>query len=145
MTYLGIDFGTKRIGLAIGHAEHGLIVPLKTLFKKGNSDLFSEIISIIKEQDIQVIVVGIPKDLYGQETLTTRQAKNFVKHLQKKTQIPIQTTDETLSSFEAEERLIEAKVSASKRKSMLDQMAAVIILENFLEQEPPQTCSKKRP
>ncbi len=143
MTYLGIDFGTKRIGLAVGYPEHGPIVPFKTLIKKTNSDLFSEIISIIKEQSIEVVIVGIPKDLHGQESLTTRQANNFVNRLKSMINVPVQTTDETLTTFEAEERLIEAKVPASKRSAMLDQMAAVVILESFLNQKASQCHPKE--
>jgi putative Holliday junction resolvase len=141
MRYLGIDFGTKRIGLALGYRENNLIFPLKTVVKKTNAQVMSELLSLIREYHIDGIVVGIPRDLHGQETLTTRQVKNFVTRLQKTTAIPVETSDETLSSFEAEERLLDAQVPGSKKKAVLDQMAAVIILENFLIHDTTRSCS----
>ncbi len=131
---LGIDFGLKRIGLALGYEEFKMSFPYKTLEKKDNESLFIELKEIVKKEDIKKIVIGIPRYLNGEESLTTRQVKNFIKRLNSKLGLPVLSVDEALTSFEAEKIL---KFSASKKKlkdkKNIDQLAAVIILDSYFQ------------
>lgn len=130
MTWLGIDYGQKRVGLAI--AQGTMALPLQTLLKSTKDRFFTELLAIIEHRQIDGIVLGLPLDLDGRDTLTTRQVRNFRASLARRTSVPIHLVNEALTSFDARERLRQAGIPAHKQEAMLDQMAAVIILEIFL-------------
>ena len=89
----------------------------------------------MEKEAVQAVVVGLPRDLQGRETLSTRQVRNFILRLKRRTSLPLFTTDESLSSDEARQRLLEAGVSQDKIQAVLDQESAVIILERFLREQ----------
>ena len=130
MKLLGIDYGQKRIGLAI--AQGGMAFPLKTLVKSTRDRLFADLLAVIAAEGVEAVVLGLPLDMEGQETLTTRQVLNFRDSLARRTDLPIHLVNEALTSFDARERLREAGVPARRQAEMLDQMAAVCILETYL-------------
>ncbi|WP_069857722.1 Holliday junction resolvase RuvX [Desulfoplanes formicivorans] len=130
--YLGIDFGLKRVGLAVAGPNSTMVFPLKTIFRTTRAALFEELLGIIAEENIQAIVLGLPLDLEGNEQLITRQVRNFAASLARRVALPIHLENEALTSFEARNRLHEARVFGARRKNVLDQMAAVAILESFL-------------
>jgi putative Holliday junction resolvase len=130
MKLLGIDFGQKRIGLAV--ALGGMAFPLRTLVKSSRDKLFSDLLGIIEREGVEGIVLGLPLDMDGAQTLTTRQVLNFRDSLARRTKLPIHLVNEALTSFDARDRLREAGVPERKQKEMLDQMAAVCILEIYL-------------
>jgi putative Holliday junction resolvase len=130
MKLLGIDYGQKRIGLAI--AQGGMAFPLKTLAKGTRDKLFADLLDVIKAEGVEAVVLGLPLDMEGKETLTTRQVLNFRDSLARRTDLPIHLVNEALTSFDARERLREAGVPARRQAEMLDQMAAVCILETYL-------------
>lgn len=132
MRYLGIDFGLKRIGLAITDQGGKLAFPYKTIYKKDRNSFFAELLRVLEKEGIKAIVVGLPRDLEGKDTLSTRQVENFIQRLKRRTSLPVFTWDESLSSEEARQRLIETRVPKEKIQSILDQESAVIILERFL-------------
>ncbi len=135
MRALGIDFGLKRVGLATSDRTGTLVSPYKTIERSTRDALFDELIKIIQDEAIETIVVGLPLSLSGEDTLTTRQARNFAGSLGRRTDIPIHMMDERLTSAEAEEELNAAGVRGKKRKMALDSQAAVIILRSWLENE----------
>ena len=136
MRALGIDFGLKRVGLAVSDPTGTLVSPLKTIERKTRDGLFDELTEIIHNESIDAVVVGLPLSLEGEDTLTTRQARNFAESLGRRTDVPIHLMDERLSSAEAEEELNAAGLRGKKRKMALDSQAAVIILRSWLENEP---------
>lgn len=135
MICLGIDYGQKRVGLAV--ARSGLALPYKTLVRTTRDRFFQELLEILCTEHIEAIVLGLPLDLNGEETLTTRQVKNFRDSLARRTPLPIHLVNEALTSFEARDRLRQAGVPEHKQTAMLDQMAAVCILETFLRENEP--------
>lgn len=132
MRLLGVDFGLKRVGLAVTDDEGRMAFPLKTLVRTTRDAMFEEILSIIEAERIGTVVVGLPLDLDGSETLTTRQAINFGRSLERRTEAPVVFADERLTSIEAEGLLHEAGISGKKLKKALDSQAAVLILESYL-------------
>lgn len=132
MRTLGVDFGIKRVGLAVTDKDGRMAFPLKTIERSTRDATFTEILAVIESEDVEAVVVGLPLDLDGSETLTTRQAVNFARSLARRTDKPVMFADERLSSAEAEERLRQAQVSGKKLKKALDSQAAVLILESFL-------------
>ena len=133
MRILAIDFGLKRIGLALSDREGRLALPYTTLVKKDNAQLMAELQNILEREDVDGVVVGLPLGLDGEETLTTRQAKNFAQRLRKVCpSLPVYLHNEALSSSEAAHRLSESGIRGRKQKDVLDQVAAAVILESFL-------------
>ncbi len=130
MKLLGIDYGQKRIGLAM--AQGGMAFPFKTLVKNSRDKLFADLLGIIAREGVDGIVLGLPVDLDGSHTLTTRQVLNFRDSLARRTELPIHMVNEALTTFDARDRLRQAGVPERKQAEMLDQMAAVCILETYL-------------
>jgi putative Holliday junction resolvase len=131
MKTIGIDFGTKRIGIAMTDAEGILAYPFKVIVKTTRDALFSELLEIFETEKVDEIVIGLPLSLDGEDTLTTRQVRNFATSLGRRTTLPIHLVDERLSSVAAEEELKEAGLWNRKRKKNLDSQAAKIILETW--------------
>ncbi len=121
MRVLGIDYGEKRIGLAISDETQTLARELAILSPK---IFFDQIQSIISEHQISQIVLGWPVNMSGQETKKTEEVKKFKEKLESKISIPIETTDERLTSKMAEH------LPGGKRD--VDSLAAQIILQNYL-------------
>lgn len=123
MQYLGIDFGLKRVGLAI--SEGNIASPLKTLAVKNFSDALEKVIEIAQKMEPEKIVVGLPEGKIGQTV------KGFIKAL-KREGFDILEADETLSSQQAISKMIELNIPRQKRK-ITDDIAAAIILQNWLD------------
>ncbi len=134
MAYLGIDFGTKRLGLAVSDEAGALALPLPAISKTTNADLFARIQRIAAERKIRAIVLGLPLHMNGERTLATRQAENFARKIEERLGLPVYVTDEACTSAEAEEKLKEAGIPGKRRKKYLDSQAAVEILNSFLRQ-----------
>lgn len=123
MKYLGIDYGLKRIGLAT--SEGILAAPLKIVEVSGFKDAVEKIIQIAKKEDFDKIIVGLSEGKMG-KTIT-----GFVNAL-KKNGLDVQTSDETLSTHQANIQMVELNVPKNKRR-VNDDTAAAIILQNYLD------------
>ena len=134
MKALAIDYGLKRVGLALCDPEGSMAFPLEAIERTTRQKLFDDLADIIHKEAVQQVVIGLPLGLDGQETETTRMARNFAASLIRRVDETIGVTlvDERLSSAEAQDRLREAGVKTAKMKCKLDSQAAVIILETWL-------------
>jgi putative holliday junction resolvase len=137
---LGIDIGTRRVGLAISDASGTLARPLTTLRVTGARDAVDRVVREIarlagEDGGLAQIVVGIPKRLDGAATDETRRAEAFIAALGACTAVPIAREDERLTSREAESRVAEQERDWRARKLKLDAAAAAIILQDFLDRE----------
>ena len=133
---IGIDFGQKRIGLAIGQTLTQIANPLTTVNNDGA--FWQKLNKQINEWQVTAIVIGLPLDMAGEEQEITRQVKNFSKKVKHKTQLPIHLVDERLSSYAAERQFQnsrQAKLSKAKDKSQIDAIAAQIILQSWFDQK----------
>lgn len=124
MKILGIDYGEKRIGLAISDETQILARELDILSPK---EFWGSINQIILNHSITKIVLGWPLNMQGRETKKTQEISNFKSELSKKTGLPVETADERLSSKMAQ--------SISGSKHNLDSLAAQILLQNFLDKK----------
>ncbi len=132
MRILAIDYGDKRIGLAISDALKITSQPLKTIQNQDDIQVLEEIQAIIKEYNISLIVLGLPLNMDGSEGFRVEATKDFKKVLEKEFAIPIVLEDERLSTAEVEKVLLSGDVSRAKRKETRDKLAASIILRKFL-------------
>lgn len=130
MIVLGLDFGTKKVGVAI---SHGVVArPYGTLpYSEGSPDeLYSRLKIIIKEQKVQTIVVGLPLGRDGKETEQGKWIRKQAEILKKKLNLPVEFVEESFSTYEAKRQLGKKK----KLKELLDSEAARIILEQYLNE-----------
>jgi len=133
MKYIAIDYGQKRTGIAVSDPDGRMAFPRITLNMGARDVFFAELLNLLDTEHIDAIVVGLPLHTDGNECLATRQVRNFVERLQRRTALPIYMMEEVLSSFEAESDLREAgRRGGKKLRPLIDQQAAVRILETFL-------------
>ena len=131
---LGIDYGDSRIGLAISDPLKIIASPFKTIRNEGNKKCLQVFQSLIKEKDVEAIVVGLPIGLKGQETVQTKKVREFVNLLYA-LKLPIHLEDERLSSVSAEKSMIQQNIKTGHNKGLIDQRAAAIILQQFLDKQ----------
>ena len=127
---LALDVGSVRIGVAVSSLTAKIPRPITTL--SNSPEIFNEIRDLIKTEDVQVIVVGLPRGLDGQITDQTKQTENFVQKLKSNVEIPIYTQDEALTSHKAKEEL-ESRGKPYVKEDV-DALAATYILEDFLQE-----------
>lgn len=136
--YLGIDFGTRRIGVAVSD-ELGLTAqPLPSLEPSSEEEAIRAICGFIEQYGVLEVVVGLPKNMNGSLGPAAEAALAFAKRLEEGGAAKVAMWDERLTSREAERLLIEADLSRAKRKRHVDQMAAVLILQGFLDRRHRQ-------
>ena len=130
---MGLDVGSHTIGIAISD-ELGLTAQgLKTLKRKSEEDDLREIAAIILQFQISKIVVGLPKNMNGTLGKQAEDMLGWVDVLKDRTQLPVETWDERLSTVGASRVLLEADLSRRKRKKVIDKLAAVLILQGYLD------------
>lgn len=130
---LALDIGDKRIGVAMSDELGWTAQPLTTIDRKTEDKDIAALTALIREHDIQKIVVGLPISLMEKITPQTQKVLNLVEVFKRQWVLPIETWDESLTTREAEEILIQADMSRKKRKKVIDKVAAVLILKSYLE------------
>jgi len=135
MRYLGLDLGTKTLGLAISDKSGMISSPYKVLRYNDINLLINELLLIIEQEQVDELVLGLPKNMNGSLGFAAERSMNFKELLENKTTIPIHLVDERLSTMEAEKLLISADVRREKRKKIIDGMAASIILDTYLNKK----------
>jgi len=144
MRALGVDYGRKRVGLALSDASGMLARPWKTLAVAGidrqAGELVREVETLAAESDgLSVIVIGLPRRLSGEANEQTAAVQQLAARLGRHTTVPIVLQDERLTSHEAEELLSRREKDWRKRKSQLDAVAAALILQDYLDARPRLT------
>ena len=129
-TLLGFDFGTKRIGVAVGQELTRTATALATLTSPDGGPDWQEITRLIEEWQPDALVVGLPLNLDGSESESSRLARRFGNRLAGRYNLPVFTADERLSSTEAEAILAE---QGPVEKADIDKLAAQLILQSWLE------------
>ena len=131
---LGVDYGDSRIGLAMSDPIKIIASPFKTILNEGNEKCLQVFQSLIKEKDVEAIVVGLPMGLKGQETVQTKKVREFANLLYA-LKLPIHLEDERLSSVSAKKSMIQQNIKTGHNKGLIDQRAAAIILQQFLDKQ----------
>jgi putative Holliday junction resolvase len=133
MRYLAIDHGEKRTGLAISDASETLVSPHSVIATSSESELMRQILVVVDQEQIQSIVLGLPFNMDGSEGPRAKKVRAFAEALSKQVDIPVQFHDERLSSFEAEQLIVDLELTRKKKKKRLDAIAAASILQSFLD------------
>lgn len=138
---LAIDFGEKRVGLAVSDPSATIAQPLPTLMRRaGKRAPVAKIIDIIRSQDVSEAVVGLPLMLSGEDSDWTRTVRDFAQTLQERSGVPVALLDERLTSVQAERAVRELGLRKHQReqKERIDSAAAMILLQLYLDQKKSQ-------
>lgn len=130
---LGLDVGNKRIGLAVSDPLGITAQGLETLHRRNKRLDFEALANVIQEFDVAQIVVGYPLRLSGAEGASAEKTQRFAENLRQRFQLPVHLWDERLTSAQANRLLRETEMSIRRRSQVVDQVAAVLILQSWME------------
>jgi putative Holliday junction resolvase len=133
MRVLGLDIGSKRIGVALSDTMGVIAQGLETIQSKGAAQDLDQIVKLVEKNDVSKIVVGAPLNMDGSHSDQTLKVKRFVEQLEQRVSTPVVQWDERLTTMAAERTLLEADMSRGKRRKVVDKVAAVLILQGYLD------------
>lgn len=137
MRYLGLDLGTRTLGVAISDLTHTIASTYTTIrYDEDDYDyLISELKGVVQKEGISKIVLGLPKNMNNTIGESAMRCLNFKEIIENELQIEVIMEDERLTTVEATNYMLEANVSRKKRKKKIDSLAAVIILQSYLDRK----------
>ncbi|RMF65590.1 MAG: Holliday junction resolvase RuvX [Calditrichaeota bacterium] len=135
MRILAIDFGEKRVGLALSDPTGVIAQGLPTIEYRGQRHLLSELGNIVRKYDVEKVVVGLPLTMKGERAAAAEKTEEFVAKLEATLAIPVETWDERLTSRLAERTMLACGQSPSRKKSKVDEIAAMLLLQSYLDRK----------
>ncbi len=134
-TYLGFDFGTKHLGIAVGGSASGRAEALATASVRHGLPDWALLDRLITEWHPAALIVGLPLNMDDSENAMTRAARKFGHRLQARYNLPVHMVDERLTSVDAKNTLVESRVPWKQRKARVDKLAAQNILQAYLDEQ----------
>ena len=131
--YLGVDYGERRVGLAVSDELGMMALPLDVLPAQSSKQVIRDVLRLCQEKQVAVIVVGLPLNMDGSRGAAVAAVDRFVRELRRQAGRPVEVWDERMSSRQVERMLIDSDVSRSKRKGIVDKLAAQVILQSYLD------------
>jgi putative Holliday junction resolvase len=142
MRILGLDIGEKRIGVALSDPLGIMAGALAVIERTTDEAAVKQIVDLARKNEVERIVVGMPRSLDGNLGKQAQAVQSFVDLLKKRTDIPVVTWDERLSTVAAERTLLEMGMKRDKRKKHRDSLAAAFILQGYLDRAKNRTLDK---
>jgi putative holliday junction resolvase len=139
---LGLDVGTRRIGVAVSDLLGITAQGLDTVQRRNKRYDLQHLARVIRDYNVSEIVVGLPRRLSGTDSAQTEKVLAFVEDLKKRFPLPIHLWDERLTSVQANRLLKEAELSIEKRAAAVDRIAAMLILQSFMDARSAQQANK---
>ena len=133
MRILAIDYGSQRIGIAISDPTGTLARPLPFVPAKGDAKLARELADLVKKEQAELILLGLPRHMNGELGEAAEKVKAFAAHLEKATTIKIKFIDERLSTVQASRQLQESGKDTRKQRDKIDSAAAAVLLQGYLD------------
>ena len=133
MRILALDHGTKRIGIAISDELKLIAQPLEYVAAEPFADFLGRLKQLLAEKQVELVLVGMPRNMNGSYGPAALKVEEFVAALRSAITVPIKTWDERLTSAQANRFLIQGNVRRDKRKEKVDQTAAAILLQSYLD------------
>jgi putative Holliday junction resolvase len=130
---LAIDYGARRIGIAVSDPLRITAQTLPTIEAKGLEKVLSELETIIADKKVAEIVIGMPLNLKGEKSVAAQKVEKFVQHLKNRFNLPVHLWDERWTSLAAQRIIREFGKSPSRNKKKIDQISAIFILQSFLD------------
>jgi putative Holliday junction resolvase len=137
---LGVDYGTRRVGLAVGDPDGGIASPLAIYHRRSADQDARHFQRLIEEEQIGRIVVGLPVHTTGSEGQKAAEARAFGRWLAQVTRLPVVFWDERFTTAEAERFMIDAGLTSNQRKARRDMVAAQIMLQSYLDAGCPDSA-----
>lgn len=137
MRILAIDYGTKRMGIALSDETKSIAQPLEMIPAQPFAHFLARLKVLIREKEVELLLVGLPRNMDGSYGPAALKVQEFVVVLQETIGVPIRTWDERLTSAQAGRLLVAADVRRETRKEKVDKMAAAILLQSFLDSLRP--------
>ncbi len=141
---LGIDFGTRRVGAAVSDPRRSIASPLEVYDRRDPTQDAKHYRTLIEENEIERVVIGMPVHLNGREGSSASLARTWGEWLSAATGVPVVYYDERYTTVDAEESMIAAGLKRSKRKGLIDMLAARILLQNYLDDGCPEAAPDTR-
>lgn len=138
-TLLGFDYGTKTLGISVGSTGSGLAEPLTTAPVRNGSPDWQIVDRLVRTWEPAALVVGLPLNMDDSENAMTRAARQFGHRLHARYNLPVYWVDERLTSVEAKNAMVEARVPWKRRKARIDRLAAQTILQAYLDESRSRT------
>jgi putative Holliday junction resolvase len=137
LKYLGLDLGTRTLGVSISDLTHTIASTYGTIrYEEGNYDyLISELSKIVDNEKVEKIVLGLPKNMNNTLGESAMRCIDFGKMIEEKLNVVVVMQDERLTTVEATNYMLEANISRKKRKNKIDSLAANIILQSYLDRK----------
>lgn len=135
MRILGLDPGSKRVGVALSDELQMIAQPLEYIPAEPFDELAAKLRELVADREVETVVVGMPRNMDGSYGPAAEKSKAFIAKLEEILTVPIRPWDERLTSAQANRVLIEGNVSRKKRKEKVDKMAAAILLQSFLDSQ----------
>jgi len=132
---LSVDYGDSRIGLAISDVMKIIAKPYKTIKNLSEKEVLHRIKQIVKEKNVEKIIVGLPITLKNTYSQQTKKVQKFVSYLDEEIDVPVLTYDERLTSVEAKRSLTKQGVKLQNKKGFVDMTAAAIFLQGYLDEK----------
>tara|TARA_B100000029_G_C17564168_1_gene954478 strand:- start:1210 stop:1629 length:420 start_codon:yes stop_codon:yes gene_type:complete len=129
---LSVDYGDKRVGIAISDILKIIAKPYDTIENKSDKFVIDKILEMANDKNVEKIIVGLPLTMKGEYSIQTDKVLDFINLLKKNTSISIEKYDERLSSLEAKKSLIKQGIKTGHNKSEVDKTAAAIFLQSYL-------------
>jgi len=133
---IALDVGTRTIGIARAQSASGIATPHSTLSRQGVKKDTAKLVHILNELKVELVVVGLPYELDDSEGRSARLARQIGEAIVEATGVEVQYQDERYSTVVAEEKLIASGYSGRQRKSIIDQAAAAVILDDWIKAQP---------
>ncbi|MBK9140366.1 MAG: Holliday junction resolvase RuvX [Verrucomicrobia bacterium] len=137
MRILALDHGTVRIGVALSDELRMIASPLEQITAEPFSEFLARLKTLIREKEVELILVGLPRNMDGSYGPAAVKAQEFAAALRDAVAVPVRTWDERLTSVQAHRFLSEAEVRGRKRKGKVDKSAAAILLQSYLDAGAP--------
>ncbi len=133
MRIMALDIGDRTIGVACSDEGQVLASPVETIQRRGPKADAIRVETLVKERGVSRVIAGLPLTLRGEAGPQSVKVQDFVAVLKRRLQVPLEMWDERLTTREAERVLIQGDLSRARRKEVIDQMAAVLILQSYLD------------
>jgi len=133
MRILGLDHGTRRVGVAVSDEMHMIAQPLEYIPAEPFADFLTRLKEILREKEIELIIIGMPRNMDGSYGPAALKVQEFAAALKDAVPIPLKLWDERLTTTQAQKFLIQGGVRREQRKEKVDKTAAAILLQSYLD------------
>ena len=135
---MGVDLGSKRIGIALSDPTGMMASPLLVIQRKGGKQDLAEVVRLALDYDAEAIVVGLPVDLKGELGIAAQKAQVEIEQLRALTDLPVHVYDERLTSAAAQRAMSDGGVDSRRQRGQVDKIAATLLLQSYLDRHRHQ-------